>query len=293
MHAPFTLVQLVAPNMEVRGGGRILNVTTGSAECFRQPEEPPVVESAGDFSLLMPAYFSSKRALDRFANVMTPVLASKNIFIISVMPGLAASPIAEHRVKAQGLDPTMMVPMSIPARMLTYFAACEDPKEYVGRIFWAEREMTELGLSGVGSFARHRLSQRIDWKREAETTGALLERLGADIRQSRPVASLTARERSIVAIARALRSQRDGEGVIILDEATRALSRGELTDSHRTLRRVIEQGGAAVLVSHKVEAASGGRDGPAGRGPAGHARTARRGVAEPSDPAAADLTATW
>jgi hypothetical protein len=31
--------------------------------------------------------------------------------------------------------------------MLTYFAACADPKEYTGRVFLAERELKELGLS--------------------------------------------------------------------------------------------------------------------------------------------------
>ena len=48
LHAPFTLVQLVVPIMERRGGGRILNVTTGSGEVFRQPEEPPALESVGE-----------------------------------------------------------------------------------------------------------------------------------------------------------------------------------------------------------------------------------------------------
>ena len=147
VHAPFTLVQLVAPIMEERGGGRILNVTTGSGEVLRLVEEPRKTESLGDFSLLMPAYYSSKRALDRFANVMMPVLAKKNIFIISLMPGLAASPIALHRVKTAGMDDSVMVPLDVPARMLAYFAACTDPLEYAGRIFFAERELAELGLS--------------------------------------------------------------------------------------------------------------------------------------------------
>jgi NAD(P)-dependent dehydrogenase (short-subunit alcohol dehydrogenase family) len=146
VHAPFTLVQLVTPIMEARGGGRILNVTTGSGEVLRLPEEPRKTESLGDFSLIMPAYYASKRALDRFANVMAPVLAKKNIFIISLMPGLAASEIAVHRVKTAGMDDSVMVPLDVPARMLAYFAACEDPHEYAGRIFFAERELAELGL---------------------------------------------------------------------------------------------------------------------------------------------------
>ena len=35
VHAPFTLTQLVVPIMEKRGGGRIINVTTGSGEVFQ------------------------------------------------------------------------------------------------------------------------------------------------------------------------------------------------------------------------------------------------------------------
>jgi hypothetical protein len=36
--------------------------------------------------------------------------------------------------------------------MLVYFAACEDPWEYTGRLFWAEREMAVMGIEveGVG-----------------------------------------------------------------------------------------------------------------------------------------------
>ena len=36
--------------------------------------------------------------------------------------------------------------MEVPARMLAYFASCADPTEYTGRLFWAERELKELGL---------------------------------------------------------------------------------------------------------------------------------------------------
>jgi NAD(P)-dependent dehydrogenase (short-subunit alcohol dehydrogenase family) len=145
LHAPFTLVQLVVPIMEQRGGGRILNVTTGSGEVFRQPEEPPVLEAVGEFDLGSPAYFASKRALDRFSNVVAPHLARKNIFIISMHPGFVATDVAVHRV-AGLVDESMMISPEIPARMLAYFAGCADPKEYAGRIFWAERELAELGI---------------------------------------------------------------------------------------------------------------------------------------------------
>ncbi|TAL00577.1 MAG: SDR family oxidoreductase [Rhodospirillaceae bacterium] len=146
VHSVFTLTQLVVPIMEARGGGRILNVTTGSAEAFRQPEEPLPLEAVGDFKLTASAYFSSKRAMDRFANVVASELARKNIYIITMLPGFVASEITVWKVENAGLDGSQMIPMDVPARMLTYFAACENPAEYMGRIFWAERELKALGI---------------------------------------------------------------------------------------------------------------------------------------------------
>jgi NAD(P)-dependent dehydrogenase (short-subunit alcohol dehydrogenase family) len=146
-HAPFTLTQLVVPIMDKRGGGRIINVTTGSGEVFRKAEEPPKLNAVGSFSLAVPGYYSSKRALDRFGNCMAPELHAKNIAIIGMHPGLVATELVAIRVKEKGLDPSVAVPMTVPARMLVYFASCEDPWEYTGRLFWAEREMADMGIS--------------------------------------------------------------------------------------------------------------------------------------------------
>jgi NAD(P)-dependent dehydrogenase (short-subunit alcohol dehydrogenase family) len=150
VHAPFTLTQLVVPSMEERGGGRILNVTTGCAETFRVPEEP-WHKGVGDAHLYLLPYFSSKRALDRFSNVVAPQLAEKNVFIISVMPGWVATG-SEHDEGIEGktMDssgpPLHLVPLDVPARMLVYFAACSNPLEYAGRMFWAERDLADLGI---------------------------------------------------------------------------------------------------------------------------------------------------
>jgi NAD(P)-dependent dehydrogenase (short-subunit alcohol dehydrogenase family) len=146
VHAPFTLMQRVTPIMEARGGGRIINLSTGSGEVFRLPEEPRKLESQGGFSLAVPGYYSSKRALDRLGNSVAPELARKNIAVIGLHPGLVATELVAIRVKEAGLDDSVAVPMAVPARMLVYFAACEDPMEYTGRIFWAERELAELGV---------------------------------------------------------------------------------------------------------------------------------------------------
>ncbi len=145
-HAPFTLTQRVVPVMEKRGGGRIINLSTGSGEVFRQPEEQPKLAAVGNFSLAVPGYYASKRALDRFGNCMAPEFHRKNIAVIGMHPGLVATELVAIRVKESGLDDSVAVPMTVPARMLVYFAACENPMEYTGRLFWAEREMADMGI---------------------------------------------------------------------------------------------------------------------------------------------------
>ena len=146
VHAPFTLIQRCVPIMEARGGGRIINLSTGSGEVFREPEEPRKLDAVGKFSLAVPGYYASKRALDRLGNCLAPELAAKNIYVIGLHPGLVATELVAIRVKNAGLDDSVAVPMAVPARMIVYFSACADPREYTGRLFWAEREMADMGI---------------------------------------------------------------------------------------------------------------------------------------------------
>jgi NAD(P)-dependent dehydrogenase (short-subunit alcohol dehydrogenase family) len=146
VHAPFTLMQRVVPLMEKRGGGRVINLSTGSGEVFRLPEEPQKLQSVGTFSLEIPGYYASKRALDRLGNAVAPDLARRNIAVIGMHPGLVATELVAIRVKEAGLDDSVAVPLTVPSRMLVYFACCENPMEYTGRLFWAEREMAQMGI---------------------------------------------------------------------------------------------------------------------------------------------------
>jgi NAD(P)-dependent dehydrogenase (short-subunit alcohol dehydrogenase family) len=152
LHAPFILMQLVVPIMERRGGGRIINVTTGSGEVFRLPEEPIKLASNAGRNLIMPGYYASKRALDRLGNVIAPDLAPRNVYVIGMHPGWVASEVVQERLKSVSAPESAArvtagpIAMTIPARMIVYFAACENPAEYTGRIFWAEREMSAMGI---------------------------------------------------------------------------------------------------------------------------------------------------
>ncbi|MBB5631548.1 sugar ABC transporter ATP-binding protein [Sphaerisporangium krabiense] len=106
----------------------------------------------------------------------------------------------------------------------------------------------------VGSFITTRWTRRVDWRAEARRAAEILDRLDVTwIDPARPVGALGPADRSIVAIARALRAQRPGEGLIVLDESTRALPKDGLEDFYRVLRSVVGQGGAALMVSHNLE----------------------------------------
>ncbi len=149
LHAPFRLMQMVVPIMEQRGGGRIINITAGSGEAFRKVEEPVQLDNVAGLNLIVPGYFASKRALDRVGSVIAPDLARHNIHVIAMHPGWVATEIVEARLGGKSLDELgdkRPVPMAVPARMMVYFAACENPREYTGRVFWAERELADMGI---------------------------------------------------------------------------------------------------------------------------------------------------
>ena len=151
LHAPFILMQLVTPIMAQRGGGRIINITTGSAEAHRRIEEEVPPASKFGFNATTPSYFASKRALDRLANIIAPELRQHNVFVVGLHPGWVASEVVSARLASRGFSPkkgeARPIDTVIPARMIIYFAACSDPAEYTGRLFVAEREMEALGIS--------------------------------------------------------------------------------------------------------------------------------------------------
>ena len=150
VHAPFTLMQLCVPIMAARGGGRIINVTSGSAEVMRQPEEVRHPRAMGNKNLEVPGYFCAKRALDRLASIVAENLGDRGVHVIGLMPGWVATEMVTARLEAEVGDIARLehrpVDMAVPSRMIAYFAACEQPGEYAGRLFFAERELADMGI---------------------------------------------------------------------------------------------------------------------------------------------------
>jgi NAD(P)-dependent dehydrogenase (short-subunit alcohol dehydrogenase family) len=148
IHAPFSLTKAVVPIMQSRGGGRVINVTTGSPEVLAQsgqappPEPLPRQEALGTAPL---AYTSSKAALDRFCAVVAPQLRPLGVSIVNMHPGGVHTELVDILVE-RGFDASNMIPMDVPARALAFLATCDDPMQFTGRLFTAEGLVAEYGL---------------------------------------------------------------------------------------------------------------------------------------------------
>jgi ribose transport system ATP-binding protein len=97
------------------------------------------------------------------------------------------------------------------------------------------------------------LFQNIRWKEQADVVGALLSDLGhTDIHPESKVRDLNPVQRTIVAVARAAQSLRQGAKVLVLDEPTASLPVDEIDRLFGTLNRLRDTGLGMIYVSHHL-----------------------------------------
>ena len=114
--------------------------------------------------------------------------------------------------------------------------------------------MSTVENLGLGRGYDHGFGGRILWRREVERAQELLLRFGLapDVRQ--PVATLSAAERAAVAIVRALQDWDSTQpGLLVLDEPTASLNRGEVDALFREVHRVADLGAGVLFVSHVLD----------------------------------------
>lgn len=114
-------------------------------------------------------------------------------------------------------------------------------------------EMTITQNIAIGGFAIRRDRVTINWTAERRRAADLMARLEVDVHPDTLLSDLGPADRSRVAIARALRAQTHDNGVLVLDEPSRALPPAALEDFHRTIGRVAASGTAVLLISHNLE----------------------------------------
>jgi ribose transport system ATP-binding protein len=104
----------------------------------------------------------------------------------------------------------------------------------------------------IGQFTVRRLSRRIRRDAERDAVAATFERLRVSIHPDALVAGLSAGQRAVVAIARALQTHTPGQGCIVFDESTQALSRPVLHEFWEILHDLAADGTSILLVSHRL-----------------------------------------
>jgi ABC-type sugar transport system ATPase subunit len=90
-------------------------------------------------------------------------------------------------------------------------------------------------------------------REEGRRAEQLLTEFGLRIDVHAPVASLTAGERTTIAIARALAGWQRPDNVLVLDEPTAALHGDEVRRLFAAIRRVAARGGGVIFISHRLD----------------------------------------
>jgi len=101
---------------------------------------------------------------------------------------------------------------------------------------------------GASYSARWWLSDR----RERTKAREVLDEFGIDIDVHEPLSRLAPAERTMLAIARALRDSSRGT-VLVLDEPTASLGGEEAAQLHGLVRRLRDEGGTVLYVTHRLE----------------------------------------
>lgn len=114
--------------------------------------------------------------------------------------------------------------------------------------------MSTVDNLGLGRGYETGAGRRVLWRREVARAQNLLLAFGLapDVRE--PVATLSAAERAAVAIVRALQDWDSTQsGLLVLDEPTASLNRGEVDALFREVRRVSGLGAGVLFVSHMLD----------------------------------------
>ncbi len=97
------------------------------------------------------------------------------------------------------------------------------------------------------------LAGRVRWSEQRRRAVRLLERYDVEAHPDQLLGELGPARQAMVAIARALQFQEDGDSVLVLDEPTVSLPDDEVRLLLDAVRRHAERGQTVVLVTHRLE----------------------------------------
>jgi NAD(P)-dependent dehydrogenase (short-subunit alcohol dehydrogenase family) len=143
--APLMLIEGFWNSMKERGGGVIVNVTSGASYLRKVSPDSENVTGLPENG---PAYGASKAALNRMANVIAQEGLAYHIAVINVEPGFVLTETMASTFARSGVQSTDAITPTVPASAITYLATCQDPLQYTGEIVSGPDLAASLNLAG-------------------------------------------------------------------------------------------------------------------------------------------------
>ena len=105
----------------------------------------------------------------------------------------------------------------------------------------------------LGALASGASGRRVSHRSLVAATATALEQFGVSIDPGQAVRDLSAIQRALLAVVRAVHDLPAGRGILVLDEPTVFLPRKDVEDLFALVRRVAADGGSVLVVSHDLD----------------------------------------
>jgi NAD(P)-dependent dehydrogenase (short-subunit alcohol dehydrogenase family) len=132
VRGPYRLAERVSEIMAARGGGTIVNITSGAG---RHPQAPVVAATAAELDTMDPSYGITKAALDRITTAYAGELKAHNIAIVSVSPGLVITERIRQAAIRRNIEFSRAESPDVIASAVA--TICADSMQYTGRVIMA------------------------------------------------------------------------------------------------------------------------------------------------------------
>jgi ABC-type sugar transport system ATPase subunit len=193
--------------------------------------------------------FPGLRALD----VVSLELRSGEIVALVGQNGSGKSTLVKVITGVHSADPGGDVEVAGPDGVLTQGAEAQARVRVIHQDLGLIGGLSTVENLDLGVAIRGRVLRPTRRRAERERARELLASFGVELDVDAPVARLSAAERAIVAIARALDGWDRPERVLILDEPTTALHGDEVERLFAAVRGVARRGAGIVFISHRLD----------------------------------------
>lgn len=165
--------------------------------------------------------------------------------LIKILTGVyQADPGGLLRIEGEEVDPSESTPEK--ARAARIYAVHQDLGVFI--------DMSVAENLAIGYRYETGFGGKIRWGRQKQRARKLIEQFDIAARPDTPLTALSQSVRTQVAIARALQSEEDGSGgMLILDEPTASLPAHEVALLLETLKKYASEGRAILHTSHRLD----------------------------------------